>query len=63
MYMKIHLLYSWTNLWGANPPNQKQPVHNKICDQFTYRKFSGGCDPPNPSPQLWRMHSRKNLEK
>ena len=51
--MKIHLRYSWVNLWGANPP--PPPPYRNVLYIITYvinlkRKISqnqgGGVQPP-----------------
>ena len=48
-----YIYYIVGSIYGEPTPliRSNLAVHNKICDQFTYRKFSRGCDPPEPPPE------------
>ena len=53
MQMKIHLLYSWINLMGANPPPPYRNNLYKITYIINFSRYSlkirggGGSNPPN----------------
>ena len=65
MQMKIHLLYSWINLRGANPPPPYRNNLYKITYVINFSRYSlkirGGLQPPPPNPATLAPLAHENI--